>query len=70
MYNEKSRHIRRRHNSTRQLFSSEIIRINYVKSMDNVSNPVAKGLTREGVEGSSTGMRLWPIKTHPGGKPT
>ena len=38
--------------------------------MDNVSNPVAKGLTREGVEVSSTRMRLWPIKTHRCGKST
>ena len=62
MYKEKSRHIRRRHNSIRQLLSSEIIRINYVKSKDNVSDPVLKGLTRDGVEGSLMGMRLWPRK--------
>ena len=53
MYNGKSRHIRRRHNSVRQLLSSGIITIDYVKSKDNVSDPLTKGLTREGVEKSS-----------------
>ncbi|WMV41815.1 hypothetical protein MTR67_035200 [Solanum verrucosum] len=58
MYNGKSRHIRRRHNSVRQLLSSGIITIDYVKSKDNVSNPLTEGLTREGVERSSTEMGL------------
>ena len=47
MYNGKSRHIKRRHNSVRQLLS---ITIDYVKSKDNVSDPLTKGLTREKVE--------------------
>ena len=42
MYNDKSRHIRRRHNSVRQLLSSGIITIDYVKSKDNVSDPLTK----------------------------
>ena len=58
MYNGKSRHIKRRHNSVRQLLSSGIITIDYVKSKDNVSDPLRKGLNREGVEKSSTGMGL------------
>ena len=53
MYNGKSRHIRQRHNSVSQLLSSGIITIDYVKSKDNVSDPLTKGLTREGVEKSS-----------------
>ena len=47
MYNEKSRHIRRRHNTVRQLLSSGIITIDYVKSSDNMSDPLTKGLGRE-----------------------
>ena len=43
-YNGKSRHIRRRHNTVRQLLSSGIITIDYVKSKDNVSDPLTKGL--------------------------
>ena len=58
MYNGKSRHIRRRHNTIRQLLSSGIIRIDYVKSSDNVSDPLTKGLVRETVERSSMGMGL------------
>ena len=70
MYNGKSRHIRRRHNSMRQLLSSGIITIDYVKSKDNVSDPLTKGLNREGVEKSSTGMGLWPRTIHRGGNST
>ncbi|KAF3634886.1 putative acyl-activating enzyme 1, peroxisomal [Capsicum annuum] len=60
MHNSKSRHIRRRHNTVRELLSSEIITVNYVKSKDNVSNPLTKGLSREGVERTSKGMGLRP----------
>ena len=70
MYNGKSRQIRRRHNSVRQLLSSGIITIDYVKSKDNVSDPLTKGLNREGVERSSTGMGLWTRISHRGGKST
>ena len=53
MYNGKSRRIRRRHNTIRHLLSSGIITIDYVKSSDNVSDPLTKGLVREAVERSS-----------------
>ena len=58
MYNGKSRHIRRRHNTIRQLLSSGIITIDYVKSSHNVSDPLTKGLVREAVERSSKVMGL------------
>ncbi|PHT63859.1 hypothetical protein T459_32279 [Capsicum annuum] len=60
MYNGKSRHIRRRHNTVRELLSSGIITVDYVKSKDNVSDPLTKGLSREGVERTSKGMDLRP----------
>ena len=44
----------------RQLISSGVISIDYVKSKDNVSDPLTKGLTRDVVEKSSRGMGLWP----------
>ncbi|GMP63930.1 hypothetical protein CsSME_00025418 [Camellia sinensis var. sinensis] len=47
MYNGKSRHIRRRHNTVRQLLSNGIISIDYVKSKDNIADPLTKGLARE-----------------------
>ena len=70
MYNGKSRHIRRRHNSVRQLLSSGIITICYTKSKDNVSDPLKKSLTREGVEKSSTEKGLWSRTSHCGGNST
>ncbi|GKA61931.1 hypothetical protein Tco_0761450 [Tanacetum coccineum] len=62
MYNGKSRHIRRRHNSIRQLLSIGVISINYVKSKDNIADPLMKGLSRELVSKSSKGMGLKPLK--------
>ncbi|PHT51923.1 hypothetical protein CQW23_06385 [Capsicum baccatum] len=67
MYNGKSRHIRRRHNTVRELLSSGIITVDYVKSKDNVSDPLTKGQSREGVERISKGMGLRPrINQHDG----
>ena len=61
MYNGKSRHIRRRHDTVRQLLSSGIITIDYVKSKDNIADPLTKGLTREMVAKTSRGMGLRPL---------
>ena len=61
MYNGKSRHIRRRHNTVRQLLSSGIISIDYVKSKDNIADPLTKGLAREQVYKLSRGMGLKPV---------
>ena len=47
-YNEKSRHIRHRHDTIRKLLSSGIIRIDNVKSKDNVSNPLTKSPKQRG----------------------
>ncbi|PHT51740.1 hypothetical protein CQW23_06202 [Capsicum baccatum] len=60
MYNGKSHHIRWRHNTIRELLSSGIITVDYVKSKDNVLDPLIKGLSREGVERTSKGMGLRP----------
>ena len=62
MYNGKSRHIHRRHNTIRQLLSIGVISLDYVKSKDMIVDPLTKGLNRELVEKSSKGMRLKPIK--------
>jgi hypothetical protein len=61
MYNGKSRHIRRRHNTVRQLLSNGIISIDYIKSKDNIANPLTKCLSGEHVNCSSRGMGLKPI---------
>nr|GEU44614.1 retrotransposon protein, putative, Ty1-copia subclass [Tanacetum cinerariifolium] len=62
MYNGKFRHIRRRHNSIRQLLSTRVISIDYVKSKDNITDPLMKGLSKELVSKSSKGMKLKPLK--------
>ncbi|PHU01255.1 hypothetical protein BC332_31042 [Capsicum chinense] len=67
MYNGKSRHIRQRHNTVRELLSSGIITVDYVKSKDNMSDPLTKGLSREGVERTSKGMSLRPRRSQHGG---
>ena len=61
MYNGKSRHICRRHNTVRQLLSNGIIVIDYVKSKDNIVDPLTKGLSRELVVRSPRGIGLKPI---------
>ena len=56
MYNGKSRHIRRRHNSIRQLLSNGVVSIDYVKSKDKSANQRVKSsvsrnvVKRNGVE--------------------
>ncbi|GKA47326.1 retrovirus-related pol polyprotein from transposon TNT 1-94 [Tanacetum coccineum] len=62
MYNGKSIHIRHRHNSIRQLLSTRVISIDYLKSNDNIVDPFTKGLSRELVSKSSKGMGLTPLK--------
>ena len=62
MYNGKSRHIRHRHNTMRKPLSTRVISLNYVRSKDNIADPLTKGLKRELVEKSSRGMGLKLIK--------
>ena len=62
MYNGKSRHIRRRHNTIRQLLSTGVISIDYVKSKENIADSLTKGLNRELVEKMTKGMGLKPLK--------
>ena len=62
MYNGKSRHIRRRHNTIRQLLSIGVISTDYVKCKVNIVDMLTKGLNKELVEKSLRGMGLKPIK--------
>ena len=61
MYNSKSRHKCRRHNTIRKLLSNGIISIDYIKSKDNLVDQLTKGLTREQVNYTSRGMGLKPM---------
>ena len=49
LYNGKSRHIRRRHKTIRQLLSNGVITIDYVRSKDNLADPLTKGVLLEKV---------------------
>ena len=60
MYNSKSRHICHRHNTIKQLLSTGVISIDYVKSKDNIADPLTKGLNRELVDKALRGMGLKP----------
>ena len=62
VYNGKSRHIRCRHNTIKQLLSNGVITTDFVKSKDNIANPLTKGLSREQVLVTTRGMSLKPIK--------
>ena len=61
MYNGKFRHIRQRQNTVRHLLSNGIMTIEYIRSKENIADPLTKGLTREQVSKSSRGMSLKPI---------
>ena len=45
-------------NTIRQRLSTGVISVDFVKSKDNIADPLAKGLNRELVEKSLKGMRL------------
>ena len=62
VYNGKSRHIRRRHNTIKQLLSNGVITIDFVKSKDNIADLLTKGLSREQVVVTTRGIGLKPIK--------
>ncbi|KAJ9567517.1 hypothetical protein OSB04_003483 [Centaurea solstitialis] len=62
IYNGKSRHIRRHHNTLKDLLKNGIISIDYIKSKENIADPLTKGLNREQVIFTSMGMGLKPIQ--------
>ena len=62
IYKGKSRHVRRRHKSVRRLLENGIVSLDFVRSKDNIADPLTKGLSREQVVKSSKGMGLKPVK--------
>ena len=61
MYNGKSRHIRLKHDYIRQLIESGTISIVYIKSNNNLADPLTKAVSRDMVGIISIGMRLKPF---------
>ena len=64
VYNGKSRHIRHKHNTIRQFLSNGIVSIQYVKSKENIANPLTKGLPREQIEFTTKGIGLMPVNEY------
>ena len=50
MYNRKTRPIHWRHNCIRQLISTGVVSVDYIKSKDNLVNQLTKGLNRDFVD--------------------
>ena len=64
-YNKRNRrHISVRHKTIRYLIKNGIITSEFVRSKDNLADPLTKGLARSKVIETSRGMGLKPIKNH------
>lgn len=57
LYNDKFKLIRHRYNTIRQVLSIGVITIDYIKSKNNLTDPLTKGINKELVE-----MRLMPME--------
>nr|GEZ51610.1 ATP phosphoribosyltransferase 1, chloroplastic [Tanacetum cinerariifolium] len=62
IYNDKSRHIRRRHNTIKDMLRNGIISIDYVKSKENIADDLTKVLCRGQVIFTSSGLGLKPTQ--------
>ena len=62
VYNGKSRHIGMRHIKVRGLIIDGVVNIVYVKSAENLADPLTKGLTKNFVSQTSKGMGLTPTR--------
>ncbi|KAL0541837.1 hypothetical protein IC582_021901 [Cucumis melo] len=62
-YNGKRRQIRRKHSTIRELLTTGVVIVDYIRSDDNLADPFMKGLAREKVFKTSERIGLKPIKT-------
>src|SRR3954462_14926404 len=60
-YNGKRRQIRRKHNTIRDCISKGAVRVDHVRTYENLAYPLTKGLAREKVYNTSYKMGLVPI---------
>lgn len=58
VYNGKSRHISLRHEYVRQLIGDGVMTVTYVKSSDNLADPLTKGLSKDMVWNTAAKMGL------------
>ena len=60
-YNGKKQQIRRKHSTVREYLTNGAIRVDHVRTDDNLAYPLTKGLAREKVFKTSKGMGLKPL---------
>ncbi|KAK2356483.1 hypothetical protein QL285_093812 [Trifolium repens] len=60
-YNGKKRQIRRKHNIVREMITKGAVRVDHVRTDENLADPLTKGLSREKVQNTSIKMGLMPI---------
>ena len=60
-YNGKKRQIRRKHDTVREFLSTGAVRVDHVRTDDNLADPLTKGLAREKVHNTSKRMGLLPL---------
>jgi hypothetical protein len=60
-YNGKKRQIRRKHNTVREMITKGAVRVDHVRTDENLADPLTKGLAREKVYNTSVKMGLMPI---------
>lgn len=61
MYSGKSWHIGLRHNYIKQLLRDGVISVTYVKSIENLADPLTKGPARDKIYKISKIMEHWSI---------
>ena len=61
-YNGKRRQIRRKHSTVREFLSTGSVRVDHVRTDENLADPLTKGLPREKVLKTSKGMGLLPLE--------
>ena len=59
-YNRKSRSIRRKHSTVRSYVNNGTINVDYIRTEDNIADPLTKALARENIWITSRGMGLKP----------
>lgn len=62
-YNGKKRQIRRKHNTVREFLTTGAVRVDYIRSEENLADPLTKELAREKVWNTSKEMGLKPMGT-------
>ncbi|WCJ43236.1 hypothetical protein M5689_023991 [Euphorbia peplus] len=61
-YNEKKRQIRRKHSTIRDFLMKGAVRVDHIRTEENLADPLTKGLARDKVQKTAKNMGLMPLK--------